>query len=63
MVGDAHRRGRTIKKGKYLNEYPDYATAHHDIGRFIEDVYETKDIYATLGYQSPDVYESRSITP
>ena len=55
----AERVIRTIKEEEvYLNEYPDFATAYHEIGHFIEDVYQTKRIHSALGYLTPTEFEA-----
>jgi putative transposase len=56
--GYAERFMRTIKEEEVnLSEYLDFGDAHQQIGRFIEDVYMTKRIHSSLGYQTPVEYE------
>lgn len=57
--GYAERFMRTIKEEEVdLSEYQDFADAHHQIGRFIEDVYMTKRIHSSLGYLTPVEFEA-----
>lgn len=52
--GYAERLIRTIKEEEvYLSEYRDYADAHRQIGRFLDDVYMHKRIHSALGYLTP----------
>ena len=52
--GYAERLMRTIKEEEvYLSEYRDYADAHRQIGRFLDDVYMHKRIHSALGYLTP----------
>jgi transposase InsO family protein len=54
----AERVIRTIKEEEvYLNEYQNYGDAYRRIGRFIEDVYQTKRIHSALGYLTPAEFE------
>ena len=56
--GYAERFMRTIKEEEVdLSDYLDFADAHQQIGRFIEDVYMTKRIHSSLGYLTPVEYE------
>ena len=49
----------TLKKEEvYLNEYDDYAEALIRIGRFIEDVYNTKRLHSSIGYLPPAEFEN-----
>jgi len=53
----AERLMRTIKEEEVnLAEYSDFADAHRQIARFIEDVYMTKRIHSALGYLTPAEY-------
>lgn len=61
--GCAERFIRTIKEDEVaLPEYNDFADANHQIGRFIQEMYMTKRIHSSLGYQIPteseDAYRS-----
>jgi putative transposase len=57
--GYAERLMRTIKEEEVdLSEYKDYADAHYQIGRFIEDVYNQKRIHSSLGYLTPKEFET-----
>ncbi len=42
----------------YLNEYSSYDDALHNIGSFIDDVYNAKRLHSSLGYCSPAEYEN-----
>jgi transposase InsO family protein len=54
----AERVIRTIKEEEvYLNEYQDLADARLHLGRFIDDVYQTKRIHSALGYLTPSEFE------
>jgi putative transposase len=56
--GYAERFMRTIKEEEVdLSEYLDFRDAHHQIRRFIEDVYNKKRIHSSLGYLTPMEYE------
>jgi len=56
--GYAERLMRTIREEEVnLSEYNDFADAHRQIGRFIEDVYMTKRIHSALGYLTPAEFE------
>ena len=57
--GFAERLIRTIKEEEVdLAEYRDFADAHAQIGRFIDDVYRTKRIHSALGYLTPAEFEA-----
>ncbi len=57
--GFAERLIRTIKEEEVaLAEYEDFADAHAQIGRFIDDVYRTKRIHSALGYLTPTEFEA-----
>ncbi len=57
--GFAERLIRTIKEEEVdLSEYCDFADAHAQIGRFIDDVYRTKRIHSALGYLTPAEFEA-----
>ena len=57
--GFAERLIRTIKEEEVdLSDYADYADAHRQIGRFIDDVYRTKRIHSALGYLTPAEFEA-----
>jgi transposase InsO family protein len=43
----------------YLNEYETFEDALENIGRFIEDVYNSKRMHSALGYVSPIEYEQK----
>jgi len=56
--GYAKRFMRTIKEEEvYLSEYLNFDDALQQIGRFIEDVYNTKQIHSSLGYLTPVEFE------
>lgn len=55
----AERLMRTLKEEEvYLNEYRDFAEAHSRIGRFLDEVYMTKRVHSSLGYQTPAEFEA-----
>ncbi len=57
--GYAERLMRTIKEEEVdLSEYQDFADAFRQIGRFIQDVYNTKRIHSSLGYLTPVEFEA-----
>jgi putative transposase len=57
--GYAERFMRTIKEEEVdLSDYRDFADAQHQIGRFIQDVYNTKRIHSSLGYLTPVEFEA-----
>jgi putative transposase len=50
---------RTIKEEEVdLSEYCNFAGAYEQIGTFLEEVYSTKRIHASLGYLTPSEYEA-----
>jgi transposase InsO family protein len=57
--GYAERFMRTIKEEEVdLSEYRDFDDVRHQIGRFIQDVYNTKRIHSSLGYLTPSEFEA-----
>ncbi|MFN8498386.1 MAG: IS3 family transposase [Anaerolineae bacterium] len=49
---------KTLKAEEvYLNDYRTARDAEANIGRFIEDVYNTKRLHSSLGYQPPAEFE------
>lgn len=57
--GYAERFMRTVKEEEVdLSEYYNFADAHRQIGRFIEDVYNTRRIHSSLGYLTPVEFEA-----
>jgi hypothetical protein len=58
--GYAERLMRTIKEdGLALTEYEDLADAWRQLGRFQDDVYNTKRIHSALGYLTPSEFEQQ----
>jgi putative transposase len=56
----AERVIRTIKEEEvWLNEYENLAHARECIGRFINDVYQTKRVHSSLGYLTPVEFEAQ----
>ena len=52
--GYAERLMRTIKEEEVdLSEYHDFADAHRQIRRFLDDVYNIKRIHSALAYRTP----------
>jgi putative transposase len=55
----AERFFRTLKHEEvYLKEYRDFEEAEANIGRFIDDVYNTKRLHSALGYRPPAEIEA-----
>ncbi len=58
--GYAERLMRTIKEEEVdLSEYHDFADAHRQIRRFLDDVYNVKRIHSALGYLTPMEFEQQ----
>ena len=58
--GYAERLVRTIKEEEVdLSEYQDFADAHQQITRFLDDVYNVKRIHSSLGYLTPREFEEQ----
>jgi transposase InsO family protein len=58
--GYAERLMRTIKEEEVtLREYADYADAKRNLGRFIDRVYNRKRIHSSLGYLTPEEFETQ----
>ena len=58
--GYAERLMRTIKEEEVdLSEYQDLADARRQLGRFLDDVYNTKRIHSSLGYLTPSEFEQQ----
>jgi putative transposase len=58
--GYAERLMRTIKEEEVaLTEYQDLADARSQLGRFLDDVYNTKRIHSSLGYLTPAEFEQQ----
>ena len=50
---------RTLKDEEvYLSDYEDFADAQDRIGKFLDDVYNTKRIHSSLGYKTPSEFEA-----
>lgn len=50
---------KTLKAEEvYLNEYDSFSSANHNLGRFIEMVYNKKRLHSSLGYRPPEEFES-----
>lgn len=50
---------RTLKQEEvYLNDYQTYDQAERSLGRFIEDIYNTKRLHSALAYRPPAEFES-----
>lgn len=57
--GYAERFMRTIKEEEVdLSDYQSFADTQHQIGKFIQDVYNTKRIHSSLGYLTPLEFEA-----
>jgi putative transposase len=57
--GYAERLMRTIKEEEVaLSDYEDFADAQRQLGRFLDDVYNTKRIHSSLGYLTPEEFAS-----
>ena len=51
---------RTIKEEDVdLTEYEDLADARRQLGRFLDDVYNTKRIHSSLGYLTPAEFQQQ----
>lgn len=56
--GYAERLLRTIKEEEVeLSDYTDFADAYAQIGHFLEEVYQKKQIHSALGYLTPVEFE------
>lgn len=50
---------RTLKDEEvYLSDYEDFSDAQNRIGKFLDDVYNTKRIHSSLGYKTPAEFEA-----
>jgi putative transposase len=57
--GYAERLMRTIEEEEVaLSEYEDFADAWRQLGKFLDDVYNTKRIHSSLGYLTPEEFAS-----
>jgi putative transposase len=57
--GYAERLMRTIKEEEVdLSEYYDFTDVYQQMGRFLEDVYNSKRIHSALGYLTPVEFEA-----
>jgi putative transposase len=45
----------------YLQQYRTFAEAVADVGRFIEDVYNTKRLHSSIGYLPPAEFEAAEL--
>lgn len=55
--GYAERLMRTIKEEEVaLTEYEDFADAKRQLGKFLDEVYNTKRIHSSLGYLTPEEF-------
>jgi transposase InsO family protein len=55
----AERLIRTLKEEEvYLHDYQDITEARAQIGHFLDDVYMTKRVHSSLGYQTPAEFEA-----
>jgi hypothetical protein len=53
-IGFAERLMRSIREEEIdLTEYRDFAEAHGQLGRFLDEVYNRKRIHPSLGYLTP----------
>jgi transposase InsO family protein len=58
--GYAERLMRTIKEEEVnLSDYQDFADAHRQMMRFLDDVYNVKRIHSSLGYLTPREFEDQ----
>jgi putative transposase len=58
--GYAERLMRTIKEQEVtLCEYEDFADAYQRLGEFLDEVYTYKRSHSSLGYLTPDEFESQ----
>ena len=58
--GYAERLMRTIKEEEVsLSDYHDFADAHSQLARFLDDVYNVKRIHSALGYLTPREFEEQ----
>jgi transposase InsO family protein len=58
--GYAERLMRTIEAEDVdLTEYEDLADARRQLGRFLDEVYNTKRIHSSLGYLTPAEFEDQ----
>lgn len=58
--GYAERLMRTIKEEEVdLSDYQNYPDALHQLGRFLDEVYQHKRIHSSLGYLTPAEFEQQ----
>lgn len=58
--GYAERLMRTIKEEEVdLSDYANYHEARHQLGRFLDDVYQRKRVHSSLGYLTPTEFEAQ----